>query len=259
MIQYNILSFIGQQSVTVIHVLLRFLLFALVSQLKQFSESRSDVIILELCQVFFVAMTLLYNPSASRNQTATPLPIGTAFPSTATGPTIYHTSSYPTINPIPVSIRGTVSCGSFIQDILSSGEQHYYLFRNSNDDDLNLNISTCPMGCNSEFDTDLYIFDTDLKELDYVDGGCPGTGSRAFISQTWSKQTYIIMLNDFYNSSTGQYYIEFLCDGYTHRPTPHTVSPTTYDPTASTPSNQCNSESNSSICITNRSLWMYHR
>ena len=93
-----------------------------------------------------------------------------------------HTTSYPGTNPLPISIRRTVSCGSFIQDTLSEHEKHYYLFTNEYDNELNINISTCPTGYYSEFDTDLTIYDTDMNELNYADGGC--SDWRALLQQT---------------------------------------------------------------------------
>lgn len=78
-------------------------------------------------------------------------------------------------------------------------------------------MNTCPIGYYSEFDTDITVFDMDNNQLAYKDEGCPDW--RSYLSQTWSKGTYIIILDDYSGSGIGIYYLEFICVGYTHTPT----------------------------------------
>ena len=142
------------------------------------------------------------------------------------------TTTHPTSNPLPVSIRQNVSCGSFIDDSLSfADEKHYYLFVNEHDN-LPVTIDTIPPGYISTFDTDLTLYDAQLNRLIYVDGNSINN-YKAILSTTLNAGTYIIMLDDYFNTTIGQYYIRITCD---LPPTPNpTANPTTSDPTTSNP------------------------
>lgn len=149
-------------------------------------------------------------------------------------------SSEPTPYPLSVTIRQSISCGSFISDFLTfAGEQHYYLFINPRDD-LYITISTIPNGLQSTFDTDLTLYDTNLNEILYVDG-LDGNNYMAILNTTLNAGTYIVMLHDYYNSTVGQYYMSVTCIGpttmpTTSNPTQPTSAPSTYSPSQPTES-----------------------
>ena len=178
---------------------------------------------------------IISNPTfAITNVTAPPTLITPSILSTAT----YTNSPTRQSSSLPVTITHNASCGSFIQDALTfAGEKHYYLFINTYGN-LDVTISTCPTKYHSEFDTDITVYDANMSQLAYTDGGC--RKFRALLHQTWSIGTYIIMLDDFYDTGIGQYYIEFICDIIT------TAGPS-YDLSQITANDLCFTGANNSV------------